>query len=162
MVRTVLDALTPRLQEDPCLAESRPVNEEGRLDCSVVEATTEAPGQCSCDPQRRRDSISFADPPIDAYVAQIRSDPAYADRSCFCIIQQCQEGDLAACQNRNEEPVIDALGGNVVQGWCYVDPTAFVGSQDIVASCPVDRRRRIRFLGEAQPDPAADLFLICP
>ncbi|MBW2529204.1 MAG: hypothetical protein JRI23_33820 [Deltaproteobacteria bacterium] len=161
MLRALIEAVQLRLQSDPCVADPRPADEQGRIGCAVVEAREVGAEPCLCDRRQYRDSIATACPSCEALLAPIALEPAYQD-ACFCAVEQCSGSDCLACRTQSEEPVVNAEHGQVVEGWCYVDPAEFVDSQDLVASCPRDSKHRIRFLGSAQPDPSAALFLVCP
>jgi hypothetical protein len=47
-----------------------------------------------------------------------------------------------------------------VQGWCYVD-ARLGGNPELVASCPADRKRLVRFLGDNVPAAGSLTFLQC-
>ena len=37
-------------------------------------------------------------------------------------------------------------------GWCYVDPSKGLGSDELVAKCPETARRKLRFVGLGTPE----------
>ena len=41
--------------------------------------------------------------------------------------------------------------GGSVNGWCYIDPTANIGSQYLVTNCSGTEDRKIRFVGAGFP-----------
>jgi hypothetical protein len=49
-----------------------------------------------------------------------------------------------------------------MSGWCYVDPDRGLGEPALVASCPENLRRMVRFVGSATRDGSAMTFAVCP
>jgi hypothetical protein len=49
-------------------------------------------------------------------------------------------------------------------GYCYIDAMASipVGDPDLVAQCPPDQRRLVRFAGAGLPANGTQLLLLCP
>jgi len=80
---------------------------------------------------------------------------------CFCEIPQLLGDELAACQNdTNDYPVVQ---GSEIAGWCYVDANGAspVGNPDIVAKCPENEKRIIRFVGDSDVRNGATLYVVC-
>ena len=92
------------------------------------------------------------------------NDPFAAEASwdCYCEITQTTGVQRDACQNINTNPLTDS-NGDAVNGWCYVDATTTppTGNVDIVARCPDNERRMIRFVGEGEAQNGSTLFVTC-
>ncbi len=96
-------------------------------------------------------------------VDQIKQDPlaAKANWDCFCEIPQSTGDELVACQNDTSDyPVVQ---GNEVAGWCYIDAGSSppVGNPALVAKCPENEKRIIRFVGDGEARNGATLFVAC-
>ncbi len=130
-----------------CLGQALNVGAEGSVSCVVIEATHD--NVCSCSlPGRTALTAQHA------AATAVAQDPFNPGWNCFCVIDQLSGGGLSSCQST----VSDLLG---THGWCYVDPAAGVGSASLVAECPTDRKRRIRFVGEGAPVAGSTVFLSC-
>ena len=55
------------------------------------------------------------------------------------------------------------VNGNEVDGWCYVDAAASppVGNAEVVAKCPDNEKRILRFVGQGAAQSGATLFISC-
>jgi len=161
--RPAIGAIIDRLKSvlgGQCLPRTLTTDAEGNVPCLILEARNVQGGACVCDPNKARAEITD-DAKLKA-VEIAKSDPAAAKAGwdCFCEITQVTGAERTACQ---EDPVDPPLvNGNPVNGWCYVDPGANVNhSADIVASCPENEKRIIRFVGEGEAETGATLFITC-
>jgi hypothetical protein len=48
-----------------------------------------------------------------------------------------------------------------IYGHCYIDPDNGQGNPSLVARCPANQRRIVRFLGPDVPMPRALTFIAC-
>ena len=55
------------------------------------------------------------------------------------------------------------MGGQDIHGWCYVDSTTVppTGNPDIVASCPANEKRIIKFVGQGKGATGSTAFINC-
>jgi len=172
----VVDALRLSAAADACmpLSVALPFGapgspSDGRLSCWIAEAYTKA---CDCSKPGREALDAAA---LSAVKAQLRTlgncDGAAAascDSICACQLQQPpgtaidKGSQLYACQN-------DATPPPDLHGFCGLDQTHVtadgmpepIGDAALVAMCPSDMRRRVRFVGEGVPDLNAVGFLGC-
>ncbi|MBM4360176.1 MAG: hypothetical protein FJ096_18875 [Deltaproteobacteria bacterium] len=161
-------AIIERLKKElggQCLPRSLTPNNEGQVQCLIVEARSTADAnQCkaACSQEARLGPLADNDPAVKA----AKSDPLnkIAKWNCFCQIAQTQGEDLEACQDAapNKEPILNDKGEQV-DGWCYIDATTVppTGNVDVVSSCPASERRIIRFVGKGNAAPGATLFITC-
>ena len=169
-------AIIERLKKElggQCLPRSLTPNNEGQVQCLIVEARTAGDtAACAklCDADNGRSLLDPASPAVKA----AKSDPANAAAkwNCFCAINQTEGAigtsgqpiDLAACQDAppNKEPILNEKNEQV-DGWCYIDATTVppTGNTDVVANCPESERRLIRFVGKGNAAPGATLFITC-
>lgn len=141
------------------LVPGQPGSEDaGRVSCRVFELWFAA-GACACNQHRGRQAVT-ADLEAAAESAAARQDLCDTEASpncesaCVCEIRQTEGADLATCQS-------DVEVSEAVYGFCYVDPAAGFGTPELVEDCPVNDRRRLRFLGADTPAADADVFIGC-
>ncbi len=162
--RPAMEAVGDRLKTalgGQCLPTQLTPEPDGRVACEIIEARN-SHGNCSCNPMKaRRDIVPGS--PIAQGVEQLKQDPLAQPSKwdCFCEIPQLLGDELAACQNdTNDYPVVQ---GSEIAGWCYVDANGAspVGNPDIVAKCPENEKRIIRFVGDSDVRNGATLYVVC-
>ncbi|HET7543097.1 MAG TPA: hypothetical protein VFK05_24660 [Polyangiaceae bacterium] len=142
---------------------------DGRIPCLIAELES---GSCDCT-QRARAPLPA--PMLTASKKQLQiiqacdgTSGVSCDSFCGCQIVQAAGfasdpgSDLYACQN-------ELTPDPSVGGYCVIDllrtdengAPAPLGSPDLVASCPSDQKRRLRFVGAAQPMSGELLFIGC-
>lgn len=141
---------------DPCLPRELPLttDESGatRASCRIFEAFANDDQACE-RPGRKQISSTEAAAVLDAMeVSHVcESD---CDEYTICEFEQLtassNPNDGEACLN-GEEPTGD--------GWCYIDPAAGLGSEDLVSHCPAEHHRRVRFTGN--PEDRDLMYLYC-
>jgi hypothetical protein len=126
----------------------------GRVGCQVLEAV---PAPCDCPASA---GLRVAPRSLDVSVRRLLVDENAGDTSgtsctelCVCELQQLSATALAACQS---DPATDAP-----PGFCYVDPDAGLGSEELVSDCPATSPRKLRFLGSESPANGNRWFLSC-
>ncbi|XXT18603.1 hypothetical protein WME94_51085 [Sorangium sp. So ce429] len=158
--RPAIGAIIDRLKTvlgGQCLPRTLKPDTEGKVSCLILEARN-TQGACNCDPAIARAEVleenkAAKDLVLDDPIAQA------AGWDCVCEIQQLAGDEATACRNDPSDNV--KLGDKDVNGWCYVDPSIRVGSEEIVASCPPTERRIIRFTNEGEAQQGATLFITC-
>lgn len=170
--RPAIGAIIDRLKValgGQCLPRTLTADSNGQVPCLVLEARrvdeaqTAACNACT-DPGREPLKADEA-----AAIDAAKEDPIYtsAQWNCFCKITQTlnisdQQNNLDACQDKVENPPLNAAGEEV-NGWCYVDATTTptIGNIEIVKNCPETEKRIVRFVGEGAAKPGATLFISC-
>ncbi len=160
--RPAIGAITDRLKTavgGQCLTQTLEV-QDGRTTCMLIEASNSG-GQCSCDPSlARRDIIAGTD--ADQAMKQAQQHPLAVPSGwdCYCEMAQLKGEELTACQNDiSETPVVN---GQKVSGWCYVAVSPVqVGNPQLLAKCPDNEKRDLRFLGAGKTRDGATLFVSC-
>jgi hypothetical protein len=172
--RPVVGAMLERLRAFtsswfPCMKQTLPRDEGGRLTCRLIEARSVPESSCACDASKGRSSMQ---PEDSGLVKTIELDPNEEKYglNCFCELDQLANvdgegnatGELDACQQSAPGFPTDA-SGEIISGWCYVDATTTpaTGNPEIVAECPETAKRTIRFVGNGAPTGGARLFLTC-
>ncbi|WP_437621703.1 hypothetical protein [Sorangium sp. So ce1151] len=158
--RPAIGAIIDRLKTvlgGQCLPRTLTPDAEGQVSCLILEARN-TQGACDCGATAARAPVAAnhkaaEDKVLDDPIAQA------AGWDCVCEIQQLAGEEANACRNDPSDNV--RVGGNPVNGWCYIDPSIRVGSEDIVASCPPTERRIIRFTNEGEAQQGATLFITC-
>jgi hypothetical protein len=123
----------------------------GQTTCTVLEARAGDP--CTCDPVRARLPVPATD---TCWVQAIQNSPAAprAGSLCICEIPQAGGSALLSCL-QDLEPQGD--------GFCFVDPAEdATANSGLVAGCPTNEQRALRFIGRGVPDPGASAFVACP
>jgi hypothetical protein len=150
--RPAVGAIIDRLKTElggQCLPRQLTPDSEGNVPCLVLEASA-TNGNCVCDPPRV--AIPASDPKYNA-VKAAQNDQFKNDQwDCFCEVQQLTGADREACQTQQDAQV---------DGWCYIDPAAGAGSPDLVANCPPNEKRIVRFVGAGEPQSGATVFITC-
>ena len=162
--RPAIAAIVDRLKQafaGQCLSRTLIPDAEGNVPCVILEARN-AGGQCACDPANARADIPAGSPKA-TMVELAKNDPLAAKEvwDCFCEIVQTTGDARAACQNDvNNPPLVNGLP---VNGWCYVDATTTppTGNAEIVAKCPDNEKRILRFVGAGEAVTGATLFISC-
>jgi len=157
-IGAILDRLTPTV-DGGCMPRSLNADADGRLACLFVEARA-TNGGCACDPSTGRVPVPSNHASI---VNVIQQDPAAgkAGWDCFCELEQASGDELFACQNDpSDRPQVNGVD---VNRWCYVDASSFppLGNPEILASCPDNEKRNIRFLGSGAPKNNSTVFMSC-
>jgi len=143
--------------------------EEGRSACAIGELGF---GACDCSLPGHAPVPSTL---LSAFKTKAQQDqscggttPVDCDTACACEIVQPagtsrdMSSDLYACLNDVTPP--PSLAGFCVIDQQHVDGAgapAPIGSAELVAQCPSDERRRIRFVGDGIPATGAMLYLAC-
>lgn len=143
---------------------------DGRVSCVVAELKPEG---CDCS-QTARAPLSAS--VLSATRRQLQltgscggNNGASCDSFCGCGIEQPpgvasdHGSELYACQN-------DLTVAASVNGFCMIDQErtdesgapAPLGNPAIVAECPANQKRLLRFVGAGQPATGAMTFLACP
>ena len=155
--RPAVGAIIDRLKQElggQCLPRKLTVNPEtGLVPCLVLEATVT--DNCGCDESAGRRAIA-SDSPYQNAIKAAEEDEFNPGWNCFCEIIQLTEASQQTCQN---DDVVD----NSINGWCYVDatPPGPVGNPQLVADCPADEKRLVRFVNKGLPQPGATVFVTC-
>ncbi|HVY45847.1 MAG TPA: hypothetical protein VHB21_08210 [Minicystis sp.] len=157
-VGAIVERLKARISEDCLPIALTPDPKTGDVACFVLEAHAAGePGACACDGPGRR--------PIDATTSRAAAETRAAGRQdgidygCICEVEQLSGDARTACQQDSaKDPVV---GGELASGWCYVDPAAGLGDATLVASCPAEEQREIRFVGAGDAAPDATLYITC-
>jgi hypothetical protein len=172
-IQALLDRLTPALG-GVCLPRQLPADAAGQVPCAVVEVRNSGqsldaaacaslcaglPGRIALPAAHAGlRAAALADPVIQA-----------SGDDCVCEIPQlggapgCTSvsSPLAACEcDPSDAPV---LGGQPVDGWCYVDATHSppLGNPAVVAACPAGEQRLVRFVGAGNPAAGGTVLLAC-
>jgi hypothetical protein len=133
-----------------CFPRALPRAADGQVACTVLEARAASP--CTCDPARARTPLPEED---RCYADATRAAPFPPDGgwTCICAIAQAQGAASASCRE-DLQPSDD--------GWCYVEPlTSPSDDPALVAACPANEQRVLRFVGAAVPEPGATVFVAC-
>ncbi|MGC4091498.1 MAG: hypothetical protein QM756_27190 [Polyangiaceae bacterium] len=141
-----------------CLAEPVPADASGSIACQVLEVTSGV-GGCSCAAAGHATPSASGAAAIRARLAQSlycggTGQPS-CDSLCVCALTQLTGSALSACQNDASAPAGSA-------GFCYLDQAASLGSASLLEDCPVDRKRRLRFVGSDVPRPGSASYVLCP
>ena len=160
-INAVVGALTRRLTVEvagQCFPKPLTPIADGQVACTVVEARNTNGAPCTCDGPAR----SQVPAGCQGLEETVKADPAGAAAgwNCFCQVDQTAGADLTACQNDPVATPVNAQG-QIVNGWCYVDPAASAGSPAVVKECPQDEQRQVRFVGGGAPASGATIFLSC-
>jgi hypothetical protein len=141
-----------------CLATPLAVDANGAVSCDVLEVSGAA-GTCSCtgpgrsEPSRAAAAALRARLEVSSFCGG--AGQPTCESLCVCELEQVATADLEACQNDAAVPVN-------LSGYCYLDRDKGLGSASLVESCPVDRKRRLRFVGADVPRAASSTYVLCP
>ncbi len=133
-----------------CFPRQIGADDQGRIPCSIVEATTTSP--CSCQAAGRT---------VVSSASMVQSSVRYLEQTqfcgeatgvecaqvCMCELEQFSGDELVRCQN-------DADAGDLV-GFCYIDDGLMIGNPELVADCPESQRRQVRFVDPSGNTPQA-------
>lgn len=130
----------------------------GQVPCAIYELRFPA-AACQCDPARGRADVSAT------RAAQVRqnamnngvcgTDGGLAcEQACICELLQTAGSELDTCLTEEVVP-------QSVYGFCYVDPAAGFGVESLVADCPENQKRRLRFVGADTPAADGASFIGC-
>ena len=149
-ISAIVDRLKSALQ-GTCWDQEIPIASNGTVNCTILEASrSEADGTCPPCTGVRSD-------PTASQSQRLASDPTYLanNMNCACQINQVAAGPhLQAC-------VSESIASGI-EGWCYVDPAQDpTHNNDLVASCPADQKRIIRFMGDNVPAAGSLTFIYC-
>ncbi|APR88016.1 Hypothetical protein A7982_13365 [Minicystis rosea] len=174
--RPVIQALVDRLAPivtGGCLSRQLSPDAQGRVACAIIEAqkTNGLQGEACdafCASQPGRIAVTAEHAAVrDAVLESVAAKAQGAD--CACEIPQLEgprgcapiASELGACQcDPSAEPTFD---GKPVDGWCYVDAsvTPSLGDPAVVASCPENEKRLLRFVGAGAPTPSSITMISC-
>ena len=149
------DAIVDRLKEHlvaECMPRPLALNSEGTASCAVVEAIS---GSCSCDGGNNRAPVGGElDSAVRRRLRELGQCGGASGVACdaFCLCEIGSATDQASCQNAEAPEGV---------GWCYVDPARGIGSPALVADCPSNAQRIVRFVGEDTPVSGATAFVAC-
>lgn len=140
-----------------CLSEAVPVDSEGAIACHVLEVSSAS--SCSCTGAGRSEPSANSAAAIRSRLAEALycdgvGQPS-CDSLCVCEIDQIATAARSACQNDATVPADSA-------GFCYLDAARQLGDPELLESCPVDRKRRLRFVGSDIPLPGSATYVFCP
>jgi hypothetical protein len=130
---------------------------DGRVACSVLEARYEGLDPCgACPVWREPVAADLRDAVTDALEEGGFCEPGTPScaKYCVCGIPQFEGADLYACQN-------DGVTVTATGGYCYVDESSGPGSPQLLAACPEEQKRLLRFLGDDTPLRNSAVFLAC-
>jgi len=150
-----------------CLPRPLPVESDpaaaafGKVPCAVVEATPENGDACGCDTGHGRSDFGATDATLRSAVREELRQEGRCDAGtgpkcndfCLCKLDALSGPALDACQNGREN-------GSMF-GYCYVDPAQGIGDPALVAECPAQNRRSLRFVGEGVPANGSITFMAC-
>jgi hypothetical protein len=128
---------------DPITSTSDP--NYGSVSCQMLAAWGQGSAECACNepgfipvtPEQRTFAASE--------LSRTQScEAACCSDLCFCQFLQHTGDALAACQSRPSASSTD----DVPSGWCYVEPSLGLGTDEDVSACPLDQKRLIRFFPE--------------
>ena len=172
--RPAVGAIVERLKQalgGQCLPRSLTADGAGQVPCIILEARIISEGNCNdiCDAANGRRSIDQNSPAVTA----AREDPINRDPvtgaeipKCYCEITQLEgtaqgEPQYECKNNPSDNPT--TANGDAIHGWCYIDATSVPpsGNPDIVAKCPENEKRIIRFVGEGEGVAGSVLFITC-
>lgn len=163
--RPAIGAIIDRLKTalgGQCLPRTLVPDNEGNVPCLILEGRNTQGQGCTCDPAKARAEIPDGSDKAKAKKVALEDPIAKkAGLDCFCEITQTAGAERDACQNDLAEPPL--VSGAPVNGWCYVDATTTpaTGNVEIVAKCPENERRIIRFVGAGEAQTGATLFITC-
>lgn len=148
-IAAIVDRLKGALQ-GTCWDVPLPVDDAGLVPCIVLEAT-KIDGACPvCD-----DGTGVRSEASDSAKSILAGDQTYIDNglNCVCAINQIQPGPgLDSC--KHDDVATSA-------GWCYLDDKDPNSNQNLLASCPANQKRLIRFVGAEVPKTGSLTFLQC-
>ncbi|HSC86409.1 MAG TPA: hypothetical protein VLC09_04035 [Polyangiaceae bacterium] len=156
-VDTIIDRLGGRLGER-CLTYPLDVDAQGKVTCTLVEALAPSDGTLDCGKAGRS--------PLDTDVSVrvIEQLPA---------LTGCEGADCAAyslCAVTQHLPDTESgsaclespeTSGSQAPGFCYVDPTAGWGEDEMVAHCSSKQQRLLRLVGSGLPQAGAVTLVAC-
>ena len=173
-----VSAIVDRLKEKlggRCLPRRLDVDDDGLVQCEVVEAKTTGLA-CTCEQPGR---VDLSDKP--GLVAAVRTalkgtncetgiegSPVCSD-VCLCGIHQYSSADNAADRDLCLQSASDAPGVST-PGYCYIDAmdpnpdpatTTNVGNPLLVANCEASQKRLLRFVGADTPARGSVTFIAC-
>jgi hypothetical protein len=138
-----------------CLPEAPATTASGEADCVVLDFRR-ADGACECGSPGFRATT----PEHEGALAQARAEGlAPADADCICEVAPMGDAEQrVACENGASS----GDGGEPLDGYCYVDPTADPprGAEDVVAHCPSDEPRELHFVGAASRSESVDRTIV--
>jgi len=154
MAGALREACLPR----PLTADTDPASPDfGTVPCSIVEVEPAGGAACACDPESGRLDVASAD--LSGAVREHLVSLGYCREGelplcdyCFCEIRQFEGPDLDACRTEAD------LSGP--PGYCYLDEAAGADPA-LLADCPTDQKRRLRFVGDDVPHKDALAFVAC-
>ncbi|KYF94355.1 hypothetical protein BE20_00730 [Sorangium cellulosum] len=156
-IGTIIDRLKTVLG-GRCLSRPLTPDAGGQLSCLLLEARN-SEGACDCGDRRARIDVAEAHPSAEAAVLSVDIAKA-AGWDCVCEIEQLAGAAAEVCRTDSDDNL--SVNSYDVHGWCYVDPSNGLGDPAIVADCPSNERRKIRFVGEGEAQRGATLFIYCP
>jgi hypothetical protein len=165
-VGSIIDRLKSKLGGQ-CLPRKLNADKDGNVPCIVLEAAHNDAGQIDCTTIPGRQAVSTEH---QQAVAAAKADPlapkdanGQVTWNSFCEIKQLQgavtdqSSEKYKCQHI-PDPTPDGL-----DGWCYVDGAATppVGDPALVAKCPPNEQRLVRFVGKGQVQSGATALISC-
>jgi hypothetical protein len=148
-----------RALDGTCLPAPLETNAEGQLTCRVVEASLPSfDGGCSCELPGRTDVSSATRRAVEeelTFGSYCGGETGIrCDDYCLCEIEGFAGAELQTCRDTETDPMN-------IYGHCYIDPDNGQGNPSLVARCPANQRRIVRFLGPDVPMPRALTFIAC-
>lgn len=185
--RPAVGAIIERLKTalgGQCLPRTLTPDKDGKVSCLILEGRATgganagnngelSGGKCDdfCKTLTARQPVDAALGHTEALKADNVVEQAKASSlDCFCEITQLSgqtdtscaiTSELSACQCDLSDP--PTFNNQNVNGWCYLDGTTNppTGNVELVASCPDNEKRKIRFVGEGNQAPGSVLFITC-
>ena len=158
-IATIIERLRAVLA-GTCWGQQLEPDANGEVPCFVFEATKMPEGSTTCPVCDTTKARSEAD---DTAKTALKGDTNFKENNlaCICKINQAATGDpLKQCMSSTED--FPTSNGAPVNGWCYVDPSTNKDANGaLVATCPADAKRMIRFVGDASPVSGSLTYLQC-
>lgn len=141
-----------------CLSRAPTVSTSAAADCLALLGTSAT--TCTCPADQGLQDVTANHK--NAVAELFKSFPGGAMPSCVCEIKQLTSADapgLSACLQDPMDPVVDA-GKKPVNGYCYVGDDNPAVNPELLADCPTNQKRGLRFVGRPATREAMDLAAV--
>jgi hypothetical protein len=136
-----------------CMDRAPDVDKDERPNCIVLEGWSG--GACDCAAPGLQSVAQAHQGAVD----EARNSSAGAGLTCFCELVPLAGAEADACRTSlDAEP---AVNGAPVQGYCYLDPAAGLGSAKLVEKCPQNQQHLLRFVGDQAKPKGQTFFSYC-
>ena len=157
-VAAILDRLVTPLKGSQCLPRPLSVDDEGFVECAVLEVLRNEEGAIACTrPGRSAVSANTA-----------RAARRELESSGWCQGAECEQAVVCELEEHalgadRDRCLTGARGTEreMAAGYCYVDPDRGFGDPSLVAGCSVTERRLLRFVGEETPAAGSTTLIAC-